>query len=122
MEDRGRIKAALQLAEQLSVQKISELKSPNYFPNQVIDVMEWDGSEEPQQPDLRRSTRLGSKRPGHSRHNSQANSQPSAELQQMQRRVELLRGFCRTYFELTQLVTAIDLLSRWRAEEEELFE
>ncbi|OCK75927.1 hypothetical protein K432DRAFT_336614 [Lepidopterella palustris CBS 459.81] len=107
----GRIGAALQLCQNLTVETISLSKTAKYF-GKSFDFSQHD-AEKNIQPHLLGDRFLG-----------RSNEENTPEMQMYKAHTQLLRckEESRTYQELQQLTIAISLLSQWREQEDILIE
>ncbi|KAF2838691.1 hypothetical protein M501DRAFT_1004501 [Patellaria atrata CBS 101060] len=110
---KGRISAARALCEKVPFKDISLVKTPNVL-GRAIHIMEdahEDDEEEVYEP--RRSTRSGSRRPSPLRRPSTTDQQNEKLL------IRRLQEIARPYYDLQQLVNAIEALNEWNKVERE---
>lgn len=115
LTEAGRINALLELFQQLPFAKVSMDLTPGLL-GKSIDVMdEHEGSDDEKPPPLRRSSRKPAL--------FKATRGPrSATPHREKVHRDILQRHAKTYYELSQLATALDSLWSWRAIEDEYLE
>lgn len=113
----GRIMAAGAVVSAMPCSRISEAKSAEHI-GRAIDIMEdYEGSDDEMTPELRRSSRR--------RQRSRSSSRPGRRLltpDKSRIRRDLMKAHAKTYYELEQLVAALDALNNCAFRENEVVE